>query len=481
MTARQIILIGAGGHGRVVAACLERLGISIIGHAGGQTPAPWLDAPALDDEALAAAARAGAAMVLGFGAADPAGLARRLALFRRLRGLGACFPAVVDPEAILRSPAYIGDGALVCAGAVVQAAAVIGDAAVINTAAVVEHDVQVGAGAHVCPGAAVLGGSFLGEAAMVGAGAVLLPAARLEPGELIPAATRHPRAAPAPAPAPALIAFSSPLPELAAMTGSSAAAGASPDLSYQETGDHLAIRIRAHQEYANLRLEDWIIAHAPVSRGGALLDVGCGDGNLFGVWSQMLGPEGLIVGVDQSEELLARAEARPAGCRRLLLNLDMNNLAALRPGSFDTAVAAFSIYYAERPAEMLERLRRLLKPEGRLILMGPTRRNAEELFQLNERVFGFPGEDRALLRTARLDEVFLPAARSLFAEVNVSIMQRELRFPSVDEYIRYYRATLLFEESCGKAGRTPTAAQIADNGWSLTTLNKEVLVIVARA
>lgn len=197
----KLLLIGAGGHARVVHDALAASGFALFGYVDPR-PSPWLDAPRHADDAAAAAVPADIGVALGLGGIAPKQLARRLALLRRYMARGRAAPAIVHPRAIVSDRAVIGHGVQIMAGAIVQAGASLGDGVIVNTGAMVEHDSTVGAGAHVAPGAIVLGGVRIGAGAMIGAGAVVLPGAAVRDGELVPAgrvhaasAGRRPRAA----------------------------------------------------------------------------------------------------------------------------------------------------------------------------------------------------------------------------------------------------------------------------------------------
>ncbi len=83
-------------------------------------------------------------------------------------------------------------------------------------------------------------------------------------------------------------------------------------------------------------------------------------------------------------------------------------------------------------------------------------------------------------RVCRIEEEFLPAPRKIFTEVSCKRVPRVITFPSTDKYLEYYRATLLFRESCKKAGRTPTPDEVAAAGWRELNLSKEIVVLEAR-
>ena len=165
------------------------------------------------------------------------------------------------------------------------------------------------------------------------------------------------------------------------------------NLAYDEVKDHVAIRIRAHTEFANFQLEDWFLENIAIPAGRALLEIGCGDGNWFETWSRALGSSGLITGVDKNPDLLARAAEREAACRTLLLRMDFNDLTSFLPETFDCAVAPYSIYYADDAHATMTAIHALLKEGARAYLIGPTEANAAELYRLNELIFGFKSDD----------------------------------------------------------------------------------------
>jgi ubiquinone/menaquinone biosynthesis C-methylase UbiE len=252
---------------------------------------------------------------------------------------------------------------------------------------------------------------------------------------------------------------------------------ASHPLGYQETQDALAIRIRAHQEYSNFSLEEWVENNLPLNPGGTLLDIGCGDGNLFPSYAEKLRGRGAIVGGDQSEELLAKAAKRLDSIPTILFRLDMNDSLPFVANSFNIVVSTFAIYYVDDVERIVTDIKRVLAPGGSLILIGPTSQNAIELYSFNEKLFGFGMDEKGARRTDRLEKEFAPALQAVFGDLKIIKIPCKLVFPGREQFIRYYLATLLYQESIKKTGEKPTREELAAAVMPFYEISKEMIVL----
>lgn len=183
----SIVVVGAGGHGIVVADALLAAGRTVIGFVDADAALAGhmlLGLPVLgDDRALAAHHRSGVELANGIGGpgtlASVQGGSLRRRVQERLEAEGWRFAAVVHPRALVSAHARIDDGAQVLAGAVVQALARVERGAIVNSGALVEHHARVGVFAHVAPGAVLCGEVVVGAECHVGAGAVVRQGLRL--------------------------------------------------------------------------------------------------------------------------------------------------------------------------------------------------------------------------------------------------------------------------------------------------------------
>jgi demethylmenaquinone methyltransferase/2-methoxy-6-polyprenyl-1,4-benzoquinol methylase len=66
----------------------------------------------------------------------------------------------------------------------------------------------------------------------------------------------------------------------------------------------------------------------------------------------------------------------------------MDDPLPFQDGAFDLCFSNFAIYNAANPRATIEELKRVLEPGGELVLIGPTRNNASELYVYNERLTG---------------------------------------------------------------------------------------------
>lgn len=161
-----IYVIGAGGHGRVVAAAALAAGYRLAGFLDDVHPGETvMGIPVLGPVALLAELGTVAAVIAVGNNAARATLAARYS--------HVDWQAIVHPAAWVHESVSPGAGAVVMARAVVQPGAHIGAHAIINTAAVVEHDCRIGDFAHLASGV-VLGGSVsIGRCALLGTGVVV--------------------------------------------------------------------------------------------------------------------------------------------------------------------------------------------------------------------------------------------------------------------------------------------------------------------
>lgn len=165
---KRLAIIGASGHGKVVADCAELCG--------------W-DEVVFFDDAWPQKLRNGAWLVSG----DTQSLLERLdefdgvvvaignnsvreAKLNTLSALGAPLPILAHPAAVVSRYAVIGAGSVLFAGAVVNVDCRIGVGAIINTGATVDHDCVLGDAVHISPGAHLAGGGCVGDRSWLGIG-----------------------------------------------------------------------------------------------------------------------------------------------------------------------------------------------------------------------------------------------------------------------------------------------------------------------
>jgi sugar O-acyltransferase (sialic acid O-acetyltransferase NeuD family) len=180
-----VLVIGAGGHGKVVADILLSQGRCIRGFLDDD-PATWgarqLGIPVLGEpEAYAEFDPTG--LILGVGEIG----ARREIVARLGCRAAHLWCNAIHPRATVARSVTLGRGIAVMAGAVVNPDATLGDHCIVNTGATVDHDCAIGAHAHIAPGAHLAGGIRVGCGAMVGIGASVTPNQRIGAGAMVAA------------------------------------------------------------------------------------------------------------------------------------------------------------------------------------------------------------------------------------------------------------------------------------------------------
>ena len=106
--------------------------------------------------------------------------------------------------------------------------------------------------------------------------------------------------------------------------------------------------------------------------GETVLDVGCGAGHNFPYLLSAIGPRGRVIGVDLSEQMVARARARVVahGWRNVMLAVgDAGDMGFLRSGSIDVVFCSLSFSILPDRQQALAAIARVLRPGGRLAVV----------------------------------------------------------------------------------------------------------------
>lgn len=159
---KRLAIIGASGHGKVIADIAKRIGYTEI---------VFLD----DDESVhecggypvlgksSEAGRLEADVIVGIGNTDVRKRIQESVPDKKLTTL-------IHPDAVIADDVIIGAGTVVMAGAVINPGVRIGKGCIINTCSSVDHDCNVGDYVHVAVGSHLCGTVTVGKRTWIGAG-----------------------------------------------------------------------------------------------------------------------------------------------------------------------------------------------------------------------------------------------------------------------------------------------------------------------
>lgn len=168
---KRLAILGASGHGKVVADAAELSGWDEVVFFDDAWPecasnSVWPVQGTTADLLVTLGTFAGVAIAIGNNVI-------RLEKLKLLREQGAALPTITHPRAVVSRYATIGEGSVICAGVVVNADACVGAGTILNTGCSIDHDCVLADAVHISPGACLAGGVQVGMCAWIGMGAVV--------------------------------------------------------------------------------------------------------------------------------------------------------------------------------------------------------------------------------------------------------------------------------------------------------------------
>jgi enediyne biosynthesis protein CalE5 len=218
-------------------------------------------------------------------------------------------------------------------------------------------------------------------------------------------------------------------------------------------------------EQAAQQVNERLIALAHVDTGQRVLDIATGLGEPACTAARRVGPTGWVVATDFSPQMLALA--REEATRKGVHNIEFREMDAEEPDlpahTFHAILCRWALMFLPQPRVVLDRLRRLLRPGGRLAVAtwGPAPNApgmslppavARQVLHLPPPPPGRPGAF-SLSDAHALEQLFRQAG---FPEVSSEGLLVTFEYASAEEYIRERLAV-------GAAFRTAMAQAAAED------------------
>lgn len=168
MPEKKVIIIGASGHGKVIADIIHQSGDKVMGFLDDDpTKKAIHQIPVLGKIKDTQKYKDNYDFIIGIGNNK---IRKEIAESNPALN----YYTAIHPTAVIGEGVRIGNGTAVMAGVVINADAEIKKHCIINTSAVIEHECVIGDYTHVSPQACLCGNVHVGEACHVGAGTTII-------------------------------------------------------------------------------------------------------------------------------------------------------------------------------------------------------------------------------------------------------------------------------------------------------------------
>ena len=169
----NLLIIGAGGHTRVVIDAAVKSGYNLLGIIDINftgAPEEIMGCKVIGDYSVLTDYPTDSTNVF-IAIGDPS---LREKYFNIVTQDGYAIPTLIHPTAIISDNAQIDDGSFINAGVIINAKAQLMTGCIINTGSIIDHEVSIGKFTHIAPGVSISGRTVVGNNSFVGTGTAVI-------------------------------------------------------------------------------------------------------------------------------------------------------------------------------------------------------------------------------------------------------------------------------------------------------------------
>lgn len=187
------ILLGAGGHAKVIYDLLKKKGLSIdfVVDPKKKIDLYFKKTKHLlnENDILNNFLPNTCNIIMGLGSTNRKSILLRKKIFYKFNKKGYNFLKVIHNFSYISETSNLSEGVQVFAGSIIQPSCNIGENTIINTKVSIDHDCDIKSNCHIAPGVTLCGGVKIGKDSIIGAGAILLPNTKLPSNSFVKAGT----------------------------------------------------------------------------------------------------------------------------------------------------------------------------------------------------------------------------------------------------------------------------------------------------
>lgn len=167
---KKVVVIGAGGHGKVIADIIEKSGDIVAGFlddkATGESTGLSVIGKLCDITQISRQAEAEFIVAVGDNYS-------RKKISEAYEAYQVKWYTAIHPSAVIAKDVLVGKGTAIMANAVINSGSMVGNHAILNTASTIDHDNVIADFVHISPGAHLAGNVRIGEASWIGIGGII--------------------------------------------------------------------------------------------------------------------------------------------------------------------------------------------------------------------------------------------------------------------------------------------------------------------
>jgi len=213
-------------------------------------------------------------------------------------------------------------------------------------------------------------------------------------------------------------------------------------------------RIAENRQSQEIDLVAWIFERARIDANDQILELCCGTGGQTLRMLHSVGELGHLVALDISATALETLRAKADGGKSRALTTVQARLEEMSPAlersgfrrpSFDFVFCAYGLYYSPDPRKTLDEAFTWLKPNGRIVIVGPFGPNNSPLFDMVEASGVTIGEAVVSSSKRFMLETVVPWAALRFGSVRISTMVNPVRWATPERVLNYWQNTTFYD------------------------------------
>ncbi|MCL4359693.1 class I SAM-dependent methyltransferase [Patescibacteria group bacterium] len=217
---------------------------------------------------------------------------------------------------------------------------------------------------------------------------------------------------------------------------------------FTDNKNNLQERVKTNTQFGDNDLTSWLIGHLAMKKGDRVLDIGCGDGNHLRHIAPIVARDNYCVGIDYDRGMIDKSKALSEHTQPKItfVNMDMDKLSESRFDDkyFDLIYSVYAFYYSKNIAATLGQMKKKLRDQGKIAIVGPTGDNNKNWFDFLNLFMKIPAP--ILQSSTTFMDGIEEWANKNFRSVKFFTFTNTITIPTLKDLRNYWVSNIYYEK-----------------------------------